>query len=223
MYLNPAHACLADDDVWLAGVDAHSHFIQFLQENIDCVRIKRVAHEHNKVCRAHDRQNFASPALSMRRALDYSGKVENLYLRAAVFQNARDDSKRGKVVGAHLAENVGNPIHYGAFSDAGKADHCDCRAPAFLKCIARPASAALRGALLGKLPKHGYLGAEPATMDLGLLVLLSTGVFVFQLFDLVFYRSHKGCIENLLKGISESRGFRMEAKSILPNAADKML
>ena len=113
------------DDVGRLYVDPDARVPELLLEEGARLRLEDVDDEEDEVGVPRHREDPLAQPPSRGRALDDPGEVEDLYPRALVVQDARDDVERGELVRRYLRLRVRQPVEQGGLADAGQADEDD--------------------------------------------------------------------------------------------------
>eukprot|EP00968_Pinguiococcus_pyrenoidosus_P000367 scaffold24_cov245-Pinguiococcus_pyrenoidosus.AAC.19 len=152
----------------------------------------RVQHDEDEVARSRRADDLATSALAVSRALDDPRQVQDLDLRAAIVQGARDGRQRGELVSGRLGERAGEGRHERRLAHRGESHQSHARV-AGLAHVEATASALRAAGPLGLQQlslELGQLGLDEAQVPRGGLVLLRARILRLQICDLLLGGRH---------------------------------
>src|SRR6266566_1653833 len=162
---------------------------QLVHEDVH-VRLEDVDHQQDEVAPAGDGQDLLPAAAALGGAADQPRHVEDLDLRAAVLEQARDDVERGEVVRRDGARRIRDLIEQRRLADGREADQTERCVPALLDRVARAATAGLEPPRLLFVLEARDLRLQLADVMLRCLVVRRPLDLVFDGLDLFLERRH---------------------------------
>ena len=130
---------LLDGDVGFRDVDTDARIVELLDEHVHVLAVEDVHEDNDDVGAPHDADDFLAPALAHGGTCDKSRDIEQLDLRALVFERAGHHGEGGKRIRGDRALGTGELVEERAFTGRREPDE-DCgRVARLLDRVAFPA------------------------------------------------------------------------------------
>src|SRR5208337_3350229 len=111
-----AHRGFLDGDIGFRDVDTDARVVEFLDEDVYVLAVEDIHEDDDDVGAPHDADDFLAPALAHGGTGNQSGDIEQLDLRALVFERAGHYGEGGERICGDSALGAGELVEERAFT-----------------------------------------------------------------------------------------------------------
>lgn len=184
--LNTAGLLGLDLDVRLLLVETNADLLELQSElRLLGLTLLAVKHHENEIGRLADTDNLTTATLTVRRAFNNTGQIEQLHLGLVDIKETGDARERCELVGGSHGLGIAELVKQRGLADGRETDHGNSSVTVLLDVETFTFDALLDGSFFLHGLQLGETRLQLTPMVLGGLILLSLGHLNFDVLDLV--------------------------------------